>query len=191
MSQAAEDVLEFWFSERAPVRWFASEPAFDDEIRSRFGAVVAAAARGDLDPWAATADGALALTIVLDQFPRNIYRGTPKAFACDGRALQVASGAIERQMDRATPLDRRMFFYLPFEHSESLPDQQRSVELFLRWAADHPAERRAYADDQMTYVVRHHEIIRRFGRFPHRNAVLCRVSTADEIAFLAQPNSSF
>jgi len=191
MSRTAEGVLEFWFGERARVRWFASEPAFDDEIRSRFGAAVAAAARGDLDPWAATADGALALTIMLDQFPRNIYRGTPRAFECDDRALQVARGAIERHLDRAHPLDRRMFCYLPFQHSESLPAQQRSVELFSRWAAEHPADRRADADDQMMYALRHREIIERFGRFPHRNAVLGRTSTAAELAFLAEPHSSF
>lgn len=184
-------MLEFWFGERARGRWFASEPAFDDEIRSRFGALVAAAARGDLDAWAATADGALALIVLLDQFPRNIYRGTPKAFECDGRALQVATGAIERQLDRATPLDRRMSFYLPFEHSESLPDQQRSVELYSRWVAEHPEDRRAAADDQMRYVLRHREIIERFGRFPHRNAVLGRASTAAELAFLEEPFSSF
>lgn len=184
-------MLEFWFSERARVRWFASEPAFDDEIWSRFGATVAAAVGGDLDPWAATADEALALIIVLDQFPRNIYRGTPKAFECDGRALQVARGAIERQLDRAPPLDQRMFFYLPFQHSESLPDQQRSVELFSRWVAEHPEDRRADADDHLMYALRHREIIERFDRFPHRNAVLGRTSTAAEIAFLKEHFSSF
>ncbi|HEX2844421.1 MAG TPA: DUF924 family protein [Candidatus Limnocylindria bacterium] len=191
MSLTAEDVLEFWFGERARGRWFASEPAFDDEIRSRFGAAVAAAARGDLAAWAATADGALALVILLDQFPRNIHRGTPKAFESDGRALQVATDAIERGLDQATPLDRRMFFYLPFEHSESLPAQQRSVELFSRWAAEHPEDRRADADDQIVYVLRDREIIERFGRFPHRNAVLGRTSTAAEVAFLAESFSSF
>lgn len=191
MSLTAADVLEFWFGERARGRWFASEPAFDDEIRARFGAAVAAAARGDLADWAATADGALALVILLDQFPRNIHRGTPKAFESDGRALQVATDAIERGLDGATPLDRRMFFYLPFEHSESLPAQQRSVELFSRWAAEHPEDRRADVDDQMMYVLRHREIIERFGRFPHRNAVLGRTSTAAELAFLDESFSSF
>jgi len=191
MSSTPDDVLDFWFSERARTRWFANEPALDDEIRSRFGAAVAAAARGALGAWSSTAGGALALTIVLDQFSRNIHRGTPEAFESDGRALQVADHAIERQLDRDTPLDRRMFFYLPFEHSESLPDQRRSVELFSRWAAEHPAEQRAYADDQMIYVLRHREIIERFGRFPHRNAVLGRTSTPAELAFLEEPDSSF
>ena len=191
MSPPASEVLEFWFGEPARSRWFASQPAFDDEIRSRFGELVGAAAAGALDPWAATGEGALALTIALDQFPRNIHRGTPAAFAHDARARAVAGGAIDRGLDRAVPLEHRMFLYLPFEHSEALADQDRSVALFSRWAGEHPEPRRAWADDQMTYVVRHHEIIRRFGRFPHRNAILGRASTPAELAFLAEPNSSF
>jgi uncharacterized protein (DUF924 family) len=191
MAPPASEVLEFWFGEPARSLWFATRPAFDDEIRSRFGAVVAAAGAGELGPWAADSGGALALTIALDQFPRNIHRGTPAAFAHDGLARAVARRAIERGFDRAVPLDRRMFFYLPFEHSEALADQERSVALFARWVSEHPAERRADADDQMTYVVRHHEIIRRFGRFPHRNAILGRAATPDEIAFLREPGLSF
>jgi uncharacterized protein (DUF924 family) len=187
----ASEVLAFWFGEPARSLWFASRPAFDDEIRSRFGAVVTAAASGALDGWASSGDGALALTIALDQFPRNIHRGTPAAFAHDARARQVAGRAIDHGFDLAVPLDRRMFFYLPFEHSEALADQERSVELFARWVGEHPEARRADADDQMTYVVRHHEIIERFGRFPHRNAILGRASAPDEIAFLREPGSSF
>ncbi|HEX8108315.1 MAG TPA: DUF924 family protein, partial [Kofleriaceae bacterium] len=187
----ASEVLEFWFGEPARSLWFTTRPAFDDEIRSRFGAVAAAAAAGELDPWAASSDGALALTITLDQFPRNIHRGTPAAFAHDGLARAVAGRAIERGFDLAVSLDRRMFFYLPFEHSEALADQERSVELFSRWVSEHPDERRAHAGDQMTYAVRHHEIIRRFGRFPHRNAILGRAPTPEEIEFLCEPRSSF
>jgi len=190
-SVSASEVLEFWFGEPARSLWFATRPAFDDEIRSRFGAVVAAAAAGELDPWSASCDGALALTIALDQFPRNIHRGTPAMFAHDDLARAVASRAIERGFDLAVPLDLRMFFYLPFEHSEALADQVRSVELFSCWVIEHPQERRAHAADQMTYAVRHHEIIQQFGRFPHRNAVLGRASTSEEIAFLRDPNSSF
>jgi uncharacterized protein (DUF924 family) len=119
-----------------------------------------------------------------------MYRESPRAFATDGRALEVATAAIARQLDLAVPLDRRMFFYLPFEHSESLADQDRSVELFSRWAMDHQEAQHARADD-MVCVLRHREIIQRFGRFPHRNAVLGRTSTAAELAFLEEPRSSF
>ena len=185
------EVLEFWFSERCRPLWFRSQRRFDDEIRERFGAVVQAAVDGALDHWSATSDGALALTIVLDQFTRNMYRGSPRAFEADSRARQVAAAAIDRQHDLAVPIERRIFFYLPFEHSEALADQERSVELFSRWALDHDASRRAYADEQMFYVLRHREIIQRFGRFPHRNATLGRTSTASEIAFLQEPCSSF
>jgi len=185
---AAIEVLELWFSDRARALWFDKDPVFDDEIRQRFGPVISAAASGALDAWMADGDGALALTIVLDQFPRNIHRGSARAFEHDSRARDVADRAIQRQLDLAVPLDRRVFFYLPFQHSESLADQDRSVELFSRWAKQHPG---ATADDEMIYVLRHHEIIRRFGRFPHRNAALGRGSTPAELAFLAEPLSSF
>lgn len=188
---AASEVLEFWFGDRARARWFAREPAFDEEIRSRFGAIVDAAATGACDHWIASGDGALALVILLDQFPRNLHRGSARAFAHDAQARDVAASAIASELDVTAPLDRRRFFYLPFQHSEALPDQVRSVELFSRWASEHPAASRADADDEMTYVHRHHEIILRFGRFPHRNAALGRSSTAAELAFLAEPGSSF
>jgi uncharacterized protein (DUF924 family) len=191
MSWSPGDVLEFWFSDRARGLWFASNPSFDDELRERFVATLEAAAGGALDPWSSDGAGALALTILLDQFPRNMYRGSPKAFATDAQARQVAASAIDRQLDLVTPLDRRLFFYLPFEHSESLPDQHRSVELFSRWVMEHEGPRRARADDEMIYVLRHREIIERFGRFPHRNAVLGRSSTPEELAFLLEPRSSF
>src|SRR5262249_28851610 len=127
----------------------------------------------------------------LDQFPRNLHRGTPAAFAHDARARRAAAAAIDRGFDLAAALDQRMFFYLPFQHSELLADQERSVALFTRWAADHPAAPRAQAEDQLSYAVRHHEIIQRFGRFPHRNRALDRTSTADELAFLTEPRSAF
>jgi uncharacterized protein (DUF924 family) len=190
-SSSAFEVLDFWFSDRARALWFAADPALDQEIRSQFGWVVVAAANGALDHWTSVANGALALTILLDQFPRNLHRGSPRAFEHDDRARQVASAAIDGQFDLAVALDRRMFFYLPFEHSEVLADQDRSVELFTRWAAAHPPALQAYADDQLVYVHRHREIIQRFGRFPHRNAALGRASTADERAFLEEAGSSF
>jgi uncharacterized protein (DUF924 family) len=185
------DVLDFWFGDHARARWFAKEPAFDEEIRARFGAAIAAAAAGELDGWAADPGGALALTILLDQLPRNIYRGSPRAFEADGRARRIAGDAIDQGLDRATPLERCAFFYLPFEHGESLADQDRAVELFSRWAAEHAGAARAAADEELGYALHHREIIRRFGRFPHRNAALGRASTPEELAFLAEPGSSY
>jgi uncharacterized protein (DUF924 family) len=189
---SANEVLEFWFSDRARPLWFEKDASFDADIRSRFDSVIAEAATGVLDRWLSSSDGALALTVVLDQFPRNIHRGSPRAFEYDARARAVADTAIRGGLDLAQSLERRMFCYLPFEHSELLADQERSVELFSRWAEDHgDGPLRVDADDQMTYVRRHHEIIRRFGRFPHRNAVLGRSSTPAELAFLDEPSSSF
>jgi uncharacterized protein (DUF924 family) len=185
------EVLEFWFSEQSRTLWFEKNTAFDEEIRSRFGANVAAAGLGDLDYWVRAVDSSLALVLLLDQFPRNIHRSTLRAYAGDVRARATANTAIERGFDRRTPLDRRFFFYLPFEHSEEPKDQARSVALFRRWAEEHRGDARERALDQMKYVLRHQEIVQRFGRFPHRNTVLGRESTPDEIAFLKEPNSAF
>jgi uncharacterized protein (DUF924 family) len=157
----------------------------------RFGGLSGVGLRGALDHWKTEAEGALGLVIVLDQFTRNMCRGSPRAFSGDRKARQVATHAIAHQLDAGVALDRRLFFYLPFEHSESLDDQERSVELFERWAAAHDAAGRPGADDELRYAHRHHEIIRRFGRFPHRNAVLGRTSTPAELAFLQEPGSSF
>ena len=185
------DVLEYWFSERVRPLWFEKNAAFDDELRATFGATVAAAGAGDLDHWVRAVDSSLALVLLLDQFPRNIHRGRTRAFAADAKARSVAGVAVERGFDRRTPLDRRFFFYLPFEHSEDRADQARSVALFRRWAEEHDGSAREHALDQMKYVLRHQEIVERFGRFPHRNAVLGRESTPAEIAFLEEPHSSF
>jgi len=185
------EILEFWFSERVRPLWFKKDPAFDDEIRAQFGASVAAAGSGGLDYWNRAANSSLALVLLLDQFPRNIYRGTPRAFASDARARATAHTAVERKFDRQTPLDRRHFFYLPFEHSEDAEDQRRSVALFRAWAEAHDGAARAMAIEQMTYVDRHQEIVDRFGRFPHRNEILGRESTPEEIEFLKQAGSSF
>jgi len=187
------DVLEFWFSERSRALWFERNTAFDEELRALFGASVAAACVGDLDYWARAVDSSLALVLLLDQFPRNIHRGTLRAFAGDARARTIAATAVDRGFDQRTPLDRRFFFYLPFEHSEDPKDQGRSVTLFRRWVEEHRgAEReRTLALEYMKYVLRHQEIVARFGRFPHRNSVLGRESTPEEIAFLQEPNSAF
>jgi uncharacterized protein (DUF924 family) len=176
-----QDVLDFWFSERAKKSWFERSDAFDDECRTRLGDAAAAAKSGDLDSWTATAEGALALVILLDQIPRNIFRGTPDAFASDDKALSLAKAAIGKGFDTATPSDRRNFLYLPFQHSERLEDQERGMELF---ATNNVA-------DGLLWMTRHRDVIARFGRFPHRNAILGRASTPEELDFLQQPGSSF
>ena len=188
---ASTDVLDFWFADRTRPLWFNGNASFDAEIRDRFGGAVDAALAGELGEWESTAGGALALVILLDQFPRNIFRGTPRAFAGDARATRVASAAIARGFDQALPLERQMFLYMPFQHSEDRSVQDRSVELFTRWAEAHQGPGRKDAEENLAYAHRHHEIVHRFGRFPHRNVVLGRESTSEEIAFLKEPGSSF
>jgi len=188
-----DDVLAFWFGAapggpgygRAREVWFEEGAAFDAEVRRRLGAAREAAAAGRLDGWAETARGAVALVILLDQAPRNIFRGEARAFATDEKARDVAAAALARGLDRALVPAERMFLYLPFEHSERLEDQRRSLELFASLEAD-PATAGC-----LEWARRHHEVIARFGRFPHRNAVLGRATTPEEAAFLAAPDSSF
>jgi uncharacterized protein (DUF924 family) len=187
----ATEVLDFWFEERCRALWFARDDAFDEEIRASFADLAARAAEGKLAAWASSAEGALALLVLLDQFPRNLHRGSALAFAADPLARQEADRAIARGFDLQTAWERRFFFYLPFEHSEEAADQERSVALFAAWVDASPAEARARAQEQFEYVLRHQEIIARFGRFPHRNAALGRSSTPTEIAFLQEPRSSF
>jgi uncharacterized protein (DUF924 family) len=186
-----QTLLEFWLSDYARPLWFERNAAFDAEIRHRFGGWIEPALQGRLAEWERQPDTCLALVILLDQFPRNIHRGSPRAYHCDGAAVAVATRAIGRGHDQSLPLDRRFFFYLPFEHSERLEEQHRSVELFRRWAEAHEGAARNQAEDQLRYVLRHREIIERFGRFPHRNACLGRDSTLEELAFLTEPMSSF
>jgi uncharacterized protein (DUF924 family) len=170
---SAEAVLAFWRSS-GPDKWFKKDTAFDDEIRARFLPTYEAAARNELAAWEETPDSALALLIVLDQFPRNMFRGSARAFDADPLARAVATRAIERGFDLQTSVRERSFFYLPFEHSEHMPDQERCCDLF-----------RATGDaEALKWAELHTDIIRRFGRFPHRNAVLGRMTTPDEQAFL-------
>jgi uncharacterized protein (DUF924 family) len=167
------DVLGFWRA-AGPKQWFKKDDAFDADIRARYLALCEAAAAGRLAQWEETAEGALALLITLDQFPRNMFRMSARAFAADPLARAVATRAIARGFDQQVPLAERTFFYLPFEHSEALADQERSVALA-----------RATGDaDMLKWAELHADIIRRFGRFPHRNAVLGRASTPEEQAFL-------
>ena len=184
------DVLDFWFGaleERGKPRaeWFRKDAAFDAKIRSRFGATLEAAAAGRLEPWRASAEPLLALVIVLDQFSRNIHRGTAAAFAQDAYARECAAQALDRGDDLGLLPVERQFLYLPFEHSESLADQERSLELF--GSLESFEETRGLSD----WARRHHAIVERFGRFPHRNAALGRASTAEEEAFLLEPGSGF
>ena len=195
MSAAArcDAVLAFWFGEpaqralgRAREAWFRKDPAFDDAIRARFGPLVDEALAGGLAGWEdAGEDGALALLLVCDQFPRNLFRGDARAFALDARALAISRRLVSEGRDaRLRPVERA-FVYLPFEHSESLADQRESVRLFGALRDDPHAG--AYFD----WAVRHLEVIERFGRFPRRNEALGRASTARELAFLAQPGARF
>ena len=175
----AEEVLRFWFrGAEARKEWFVKDPAFDAEIRDRFLSLWEDAAAGLLGTWPESRDDWLAYVVLCDQFPRNMFRGEARAFATDARALAAARNAIASGWDRALPEVERTFAYLPFEHSEALADQERALELFT----GHPNHE---------WALKHWEIIRRFGRFPHRNAILGRESSAAEIAFLREPGSSF
>lgn len=165
-------VIDFWV-DAGPSRWFAKDAAFDARFRSTFLAAHEAAAAGALDRWAATPHGALALLVLLDQFPRNSFRDTPRMYATDARARAVAAAAVDAGFDQAVPEDLRLFFYLPFAHSESLADQERSVALSA--ALPPPA---------CDHARRHRDIVARFGRFPHRNPILGRATTPEEQAFL-------
>ncbi|HSL00055.1 MAG TPA: DUF924 family protein [Rubrobacteraceae bacterium] len=178
-----EDVLRFWFGEEDAWReeWFTKSEDFDREIRDRFETLYESAASGTLDDWRESAEGALALVIVLDQFPRNMFRGDPKCYATDEKALATAKHALDRALDRELPPTRRSFLYMPFMHCEDLEDQRRSVELF----------RSLDSGESAAYAVRHMEIVERFGRFPHRNEVLGRATTSEEAEFLKEPGSSF
>jgi len=191
MSLTPGTVLDFWFDAPARRLWFSKDEAFDGEVRHRLEETLSRAVAGELGAWETEAEGALALVILLDQVPRNIYRGSPRSFACDALVRRLAQQSIERGFDQRLALDRRFFFYLPFEHGESADDQRRSVALFRSWVDRHDGPDREQAEQQFLYVLRHQEIIERFGRFPHRNAILGRASTQDEEQFLDEPMSSF
>lgn len=170
------DVIAFW-REAGPDKWYAKDAAFDTEIAARFGEAYHQAARGELDDWITTPEGTLALILLLDQFPRNMFRGTARAFATDPIARDVADFAYTAQFDGAEWGDLGVFFYLPFEHSESLADQDRGVALCEALDA-------ASGSDWARWARMHRDIIRRFGRFPHRNTALGRETTDEEQEFL-------
>lgn len=191
MSPTAEAVLAFWFAEESAARWFAADAAFDAQIRNRFGTVAEAAAHDQLDGWTRTPPGWSALLIVLDQFSRNLYRTDARAWAQDAKALSLALAGIERGDDRQLPPLQRVFTYLPLEHAEDPAMQQRSVALFEALCAEARPEQRASFEGFLDYARRHRDVIARFGRFPHRNTLLGRPSTAQEAIYLAQPGAGF
>ncbi len=186
------EVLAFWFgrTDATDPRWFKRSDAFDAAIRDRFGTTVEAALAGRLDGWAARPPGALALIVLLDQFTRNIHRGTPAAFAGDAQALTLALQLVDSGEHLRLPPLQRWFACLPLEHAEDQALQQQCVRLFEALAAEEGPHREALAG-ALDYARRHHDVIARFGRFPHRNAILGRASTPEEAAFLLQPGSSF
>ncbi len=168
-------ILEFWYSKRVRERWFASTLVFDGEVRESFEVLWDSAVDGRLDDWAATPEGTLALVIVLDQLPLNMFRGEAKSFATEARAIEIAREAIDKGFDKALAGDTVSFLYMALMHSEDMADQERSVRLF----------RQAGLEKNIAFAEHHHDIIRRFGRFPHRNEILGRQSTDAERAYLA------
>ncbi|MGF1491419.1 MAG: DUF924 family protein [Microcoleaceae cyanobacterium] len=186
------EILNFWFGHpddpaygRERKVWFIKNPKFDAEIRERFLTDYQSASQGELNHWHNTPKSCLALVLLLDQFPRNLFRGQPQAFATDDQALALAKHALEWNFDQQLLVIQRIFFYMPFEHSENLADQARCVELFSQ--LDQNPETASFLD----YAKRHRAVIRRFGRFPHRNRILGRENTSEEDEFLQQPGSSF
>jgi uncharacterized protein (DUF924 family) len=197
---AAKDVLDFWFgtgsdnsliAQNQRKLWWSKDAEVDAGMRRRFGALVDTAAAGSHKDWAATPRGGLALILLFDQFTRNIHRDRPQAFACDAQALQLALDLINTNVDRKLRRIERVFCYLPLEHSESIDMQNRSVELFSALVVETPEYERDTFTGYADYAVRHRDIIARFGRFPHRNRILGRDSTPEELEFLQQPGSSF
>lgn len=194
LPEAARAVLDFWFGQPGSPDWnvqrrdwFAKSDAFDARIRERFLATWQAIHDGEPDGWSVTPEGACARIVLLDQFPRNMFRGDPRSFATDGQALALARRMLSDGSDRMLPTPwHRVFCYLPFEHAESLSDQDISVRETSALRDDSGGK-----VDTVEWAIKHRDVIARFGRFPHRNAVLGRASTPDELAFLKQPGSRF
>lgn len=173
MTETPAEVIAFW-REAGPERWFEKNEVFDEAVRARFLALHERAAAGELKDWENSAEGTLALLLLFDQFPRNMFRGTARAFATDELARAIAASALLKGFDAQVPSDLRTFLYLPFEHSEDMADQERGLALYTA-AGD---------QDDLKWAQIHADIIRRFGRFPHRNAALGRSTTPEEQAFL-------
>lgn len=194
------EVLNYWFGEireddnyfvQRQKTWFGKSAATDTYLRENFAADLEAAIAGKRDDWAATPRGRLALIVLLDQFSRNIWRGTPKSFAQDKKALEVCREGLLSFTDRQLHVVERVFFYLPLEHSEDLEIQHLSVQYFERLSREAPAPLKRGMEECYKFALRHLEIIEQFGRFPHRNIILGRKSTKLELAFLDKPFSAF
>ena len=193
MDAQAQSVMDFWFGasgdpgrDQPRKQWFEKNDAFDAAIRDRFGSLIERGIAGTLAHWAADSEGAVAQIVVLDQFTRNAFRGTARAFAGDVRALAAARALVAAGADHALPGVQRQFVYLPFEHAEDIAAQDDALRLFAQLERDAPE-----VGQLLVWAQRHRDVIARFGRFPHRNAALGRSSTPDEIEFLKQPGSSF
>jgi uncharacterized protein (DUF924 family) len=183
MRDYKEEILYFWFEETLPKLWFLKNPDFDQEIKDRFLTIYNMAKDGLCDSWNVDAEGCLALCILLDQFPRNMFRDQAESFQTDGKALLISKHAISKGFDQLLVPMRRRFIYLPFEHSEALNDQKKSVELFSTMKTDDPLG--------YEYAVKHMEVIEKYGRFPHRNAILGRINSSEEEEYLANPDAGF
>ena len=182
MTASPEEVLEFWLKETGPKGWYKSSDDLDEAIRTRFLETWEQAKSGDLDAWECSARNALALLIVLDQFPRNMFRGEMQSFETDAKALALAKKSISKGFDKETPLPERQFFYLPMMHSESGPDQDMSVRLIML---------NLEGDDNLKHARVHRDVIRQFGRFPYRNDALGRSTTPAEAEYLANGGYAF
>lgn len=196
--KTATDLLETWFeglgqADTTPLmqRWFGPDPERDARLQADFGDLLAQAEAGGLQEWETHAETLLALVVLLDQFSRNLHRGSARAFGNDQRARELARKALEQGWDQQLVPMQSMFLYLPFEHSEDPADQELAVSLFEALSASAPAEQQAFFDSTLDYARRHRDVIARFGRFPHRNARLERPSTPAEELFLQQPGASF
>lgn len=183
MKNGQQEILDFWFKETQPQQWFQKNEDFDLKIKENFLETYEMARKGYLDEWKKDVDGCLALIILLDQFPRNMFRGSAQSYNTDGQALLVAKYAVSKGFDQILEPVKRGFLYLPFQHSESLADQKRSIELFGKMKDDNPTG--------YEYAKRHYVVIEEYGRFPHRNKALDRNNTPAEEEHIAQPNSGF
>jgi uncharacterized protein (DUF924 family) len=199
-STTIEAVLEFWFgtnpddavvAKEKSALWWSKNPQMDDEIRQRFETLVKKADAGELADWQATAQGRLALILLTDQFPRSIYRDAAKAFAYDAKALAWCQDGLQQGLDRKLRPIERVFFYLPLEHSEELDHQEQAVKQFRELLDQAGTEQKEVFAEYLKFAISHRDIIARFRRFPHRNKILGRESTPEELAFLNRPGSSF
>ena len=198
-NRESTEVLHFWFGEDCNNpdwaednrRWYGGGEGFDFIIRDRFATLVARALAGDLSNWKRSPRASMALIILLDQFTRNIFRGSPRAFEGDEQARSVLNAALTKGFDHSLSYKERCFIYMPLEHSESLADQQRCVELFEALLAEAPAAYHSNIGSSLNFAIKHRDIIREFGRFPHRNEILGRIATPEEIRYLADGGARF